>query len=149
MSEFQSAGMPDLIACIERTTLAIEVKMPGEEPTLLQTFEMNAVIHAGGVAFVTCNPQDAIGSDPQCSQEQDMKKPLPPKLTITVDVEQLRIATNEIAHAATVFDRSIEPLRSLIKVLVSVSAEVADTINKIKDAKIKHKKWYKKSRRKK
>jgi hypothetical protein len=60
VSEFQSGGIPDLIACIRGRFFGIEVKTPGEKPTPLQQYELKAIEQAGGVAIVGSDPQQVI-----------------------------------------------------------------------------------------
>lgn len=59
-NEFQHAGIADLICCIEGYFLAIEVKMPGEELTDLQSNEVIEVENAGGHYITARSPEDAI-----------------------------------------------------------------------------------------
>ena len=60
VSEFSAAGIPDLVCCIRGMFIGIEVKMPGEQPTRLQEFELNEIGKAGGYAFVASSPEQAV-----------------------------------------------------------------------------------------
>lgn len=44
---FQQAGIPDIIGCWDGKFVAIELKIPGEEPTKLQKQNLN-LLHAVG-----------------------------------------------------------------------------------------------------
>ena len=60
VSEFSAEGTPDLLCCIQGHFIALEVKTPGEEPTLLQAFNLNSIRQAGGLAAVVSSPQQAV-----------------------------------------------------------------------------------------
>ena len=60
VSEFAAAGTPDLLCCIHGRFVALEVKVPGEQPTVLQEFALNNIRHAGGWAAVVSSPQQAV-----------------------------------------------------------------------------------------
>lgn len=53
-SAYQTAGIPDLLGCIEGRTVGIEVKLPGKENTLTarQSDALVSIRKAGGIAFV-------------------------------------------------------------------------------------------------
>lgn len=56
----QQRGIPDLIACVRGRFVAFEVKDPESgEPSPLQTYELAAIIRAGGVAWVVQTLDDA------------------------------------------------------------------------------------------
>lgn len=44
--------MPDIVACINGTFVGIECKANGNKPTALQLKNLNAIVTAGGYAFV-------------------------------------------------------------------------------------------------
>lgn len=46
------AGVPDILACVNRWFLAIETKAGNNAPTKLQRYELDRVSSAGGVAIV-------------------------------------------------------------------------------------------------
>lgn len=50
---FQSAGIPDILACYKGVFLGIEVKVGKNKPSALQTAKVNLINQAGGLAFVT------------------------------------------------------------------------------------------------
>ena len=60
VSEFSAAGTPDLIACIRGYFIALEVKVPGETPTELQTYTLRCIKAAGGLATVVSSPEQAV-----------------------------------------------------------------------------------------
>ena len=49
---FQSAGIPDLIACVRGQFVAVEVKASNGKPSELQEFHIRNIRHAGGDARV-------------------------------------------------------------------------------------------------
>ncbi len=49
---FSRAGTPDVIACVNGTFVAIEVKQPGGVVSELQKAHIRLIHQAGGVAFV-------------------------------------------------------------------------------------------------
>ena len=49
---FSKAGTPDLIACINKKFVAIEVKQPGGVVSALQAAHIELIRKAGGIAFV-------------------------------------------------------------------------------------------------
>ena len=53
-------GIPDLIACISGQFVAIEVKKDGNDPSVIQLFQMDKIIEAGGKAFVAKSVEDVI-----------------------------------------------------------------------------------------
>ena len=46
------AGIPDIIACHRGRFIAIECKAGDNQPTALQSRELEAITNAGGLAFV-------------------------------------------------------------------------------------------------
>ena len=60
VSEYQTGGIADLLCCIYGRFFAIEVKLPGEEPSELQKYEAKQVRAAGGVSFIATSPVEAI-----------------------------------------------------------------------------------------
>jgi Holliday junction resolvase len=59
-SEFMMAGLPDLIVCAEGLFIGLEVKMPGEQPSNIQTHVHGKIRSAGGAAYVVYTPQQAL-----------------------------------------------------------------------------------------
>lgn len=57
---FQRAGLPDHLGCVEGWYVAIEWKMPGEQPSELQKFTIRQILDAGGIAFVADDIEEAI-----------------------------------------------------------------------------------------
>ena len=57
---FQDAGFPDLLGCVAGLYIALEVKMPGEEPSELQVETIEEIIEAGGIAGVVYGVDEAI-----------------------------------------------------------------------------------------
>ena len=57
---FQSAGIPDIIACYRGYFVAIEVKSPTGKGRAsdIQKLKIKAIREAGGVAFITDNLED-------------------------------------------------------------------------------------------
>ena len=57
---FQSAGIPDIIACYRGYFVAIEVKSPTGKGRAsdIQKLKIKAIRDAGGVAFITDNIED-------------------------------------------------------------------------------------------
>lgn len=49
---YGTAGIPDVIACVDGRFVALEVKQPGGRPTALQTATLEKIRAAGGVAEV-------------------------------------------------------------------------------------------------
>jgi hypothetical protein len=43
----------DILCCVNGRFVGIEVKVPGKKPTVRQTFNIEAILRAGGVAFWT------------------------------------------------------------------------------------------------
>ena len=50
---FQSAGIPDILACYKGVFLGIEVKVGKNTPSELQKAKVKLINDAGGLAFVT------------------------------------------------------------------------------------------------
>lgn len=57
---FQLAGVPDIIGCWQGLFVAIELKVPGGEPTKLQLLVIEAIIKAGGRAGIATSVEEAI-----------------------------------------------------------------------------------------
>jgi hypothetical protein len=49
--EFSEVGTPDLIYCVGGRYVAIEVKQPGERPKKIQSYRLQQIREAGGIAF--------------------------------------------------------------------------------------------------
>lgn len=59
--EFQAAGIPDLIGCVSRFYIAIEVKMPGSSKiSKIQQIQITRIKEAGGIAFVATSAEEAV-----------------------------------------------------------------------------------------
>lgn len=50
---YQSAGIPDILACYKGVFLGIEVKVGKNKPSELQKAKVKLINDAGGLAFVT------------------------------------------------------------------------------------------------
>lgn len=58
---YQSAGIPDLIMCIDGWFIALEVKRPkGPGATPIQLAKIEQINRAGGIAQVVRSPQEAL-----------------------------------------------------------------------------------------
>lgn len=59
---FQTAGLPDLVGCVNGKFIGIEVKLPGKERNLTprQSLILQSIRDTGGIAFVATNPQEAV-----------------------------------------------------------------------------------------
>ena len=59
---FQAAGIPDLIGCAEGCFIAIEVKRPErmDQVSTLQAVTLDQISRSGGLAFVACDPEEAV-----------------------------------------------------------------------------------------
>lgn len=62
VGNYQSAGISDLVGCVNGRYVAIEVKTPETEETVtkLQKEFIDEIIEAGGIAFMASSPQMAI-----------------------------------------------------------------------------------------
>lgn len=49
---YGKSGVPDIVACIDGKFIGIECKANGGKPTALQLKNLNAIVTAGGYAFV-------------------------------------------------------------------------------------------------
>ena len=56
-----TAGIPDIIGLYKGRFIAIEVKRPGEKPTMLQYRILDIIRMAGGLAYWTDNTEDVKG----------------------------------------------------------------------------------------
>jgi hypothetical protein len=59
-SEYQPAGLPDLIGCLRGRFFGLEVKEPGEEASTIQDETIADIIAAGGVGGVIETFEEAI-----------------------------------------------------------------------------------------
>ena len=59
-SIFQKAGVPDIIGCYQGYFVAIEVKMPGNRPTSLQSRTIQLLETAGARAGVAYSVEEAL-----------------------------------------------------------------------------------------
>lgn len=59
-SPFQKAGVPDIIGCYKGRFTGIEVKMPGNYPTLIQRACMNLLKAAGARVGVAYSVEEAL-----------------------------------------------------------------------------------------
>jgi len=59
-------GVPDIIVSLDGRFVGIEVKRPGEQPTALQSYNIEQIRKSGGVAFVA----DSIQSVKEQLKEQ-------------------------------------------------------------------------------
>jgi hypothetical protein len=56
---YGSSGAPDIVVCMRGRFIGIECKAKGNKPTALQLKNLNAIVEAGGYAFVI--DEGAIG----------------------------------------------------------------------------------------
>lgn len=56
---YGTAGIPDIIACVDGRFVALEVKQPGGKPTRLQEITLGKIREAGGIAAVVTSVQEA------------------------------------------------------------------------------------------
>ena len=59
-SEYQPAGLPDLIGCLHGRFFGLEVKEPDEPPSAIQEEEIADIIAAGGIAGVIETFEEAV-----------------------------------------------------------------------------------------
>ena len=59
-SPFQPSGTADLLGCVEGLFFALEVKMPGEEPSELQKDSLREIRRAGGIAECVETEEEAV-----------------------------------------------------------------------------------------
>ena len=57
---YQAGGIADILGCWRGRFIAIELKMPGEEPTELQKDFLDDVHYSGGRAGVAFSVQEAL-----------------------------------------------------------------------------------------
>ena len=58
---FQQAGIPDLLGCVEGLFFALEVKVPGEEPSEIQQKTMRDIRVVGrAIARTVTSPEQAV-----------------------------------------------------------------------------------------
>jgi hypothetical protein len=57
---FTEVGVSDITGCWQGRYVALELKMPGEEPTELQKLFLDDVYYAGGFCGVAYSVQDAL-----------------------------------------------------------------------------------------
>ena len=55
---YGTAGLPDIICCIDGRFLAFEVKTPGSKPTKLQDAMLKRIRAAGGISHVVYGVDD-------------------------------------------------------------------------------------------
>lgn len=59
-SQYQEAGIPDLLCCINGYFFGFEVKQPGKESTPIQKHMRRRIIIADGEADQVTRPQEAL-----------------------------------------------------------------------------------------
>ena|ERR1051325_7085517 len=59
-SQFQHAGLPDLICCVKGRFIGMEIKTPTGEPTLLQLQTLRDICRAEGQAVVVRSCEEAL-----------------------------------------------------------------------------------------
>lgn len=59
-SQFQPAGIPDIVGVYRGTFIACESKMPGNEPSRIQLHRIAQITAAGGRVVVAYSVEDAI-----------------------------------------------------------------------------------------
>ena len=54
-SPYTRTGVPDLLVCYKGVFIGLEIKVPGEDPTKIQQFEIAMIKKAGGISLsVSC-----------------------------------------------------------------------------------------------
>lgn len=57
----QTKGIPDLLGCAQGYFFGLEVKVdPKEEPTKMQSYQINEIAKAGGIVGVVTSVQEAL-----------------------------------------------------------------------------------------
>lgn len=59
---YGTAGIPDIICCINGRFVAFEAKVPGSVPTKLQEHTIRKIMDAGGIAAVVYSLDDVKAS---------------------------------------------------------------------------------------
>jgi Holliday junction resolvase len=59
-SEYMMSGLPDLIVCSNGLFVGLEVKMPGERPSIRQGYVHGRIKAAGGTVAVVRSVQEAL-----------------------------------------------------------------------------------------
>ena len=57
--QYGTAGIPDIIVCYKGKFIALECKLPGRKPTLLQAITLRKIMLAGGIAVVVTSLDQA------------------------------------------------------------------------------------------
>lgn len=57
---FQSAGIPDLIACYKGRFIGLEVKVGNNTPSEIQVAKINLIRKAGGIGMVVWSLQEVV-----------------------------------------------------------------------------------------
>ena len=73
-SEYQPAGLPDLIGCLNGRLFGLEVKEPGEEPSAIQDEEIADIKAAGGIAGRIETIEEAIALLEPPRKNQDLPR---------------------------------------------------------------------------
>ena len=59
-SEYQPAGIPDILGCYQGIMFGVETKMPGNKPSEIQNYRMAQMQKAGAVVVVAYSVNDAL-----------------------------------------------------------------------------------------
>lgn len=59
-SEYQPAGIPDICGVAMGISVWCETKMPGNKPSKIQKYRMNALLDAGAFVVVAYSVEDAV-----------------------------------------------------------------------------------------
>lgn len=59
-SAMQERGLPDILGTLRGRTVALEVKVPGEELTPLQAFQLRQLAAAGAITAVVVSVEGAL-----------------------------------------------------------------------------------------
>lgn len=59
-SPTQESGISDVIGCLRGRYIALEVKLPGEEPSPTQLWQIERTRRAGGIAEVVHSVEEAL-----------------------------------------------------------------------------------------
>ena len=57
---YQVSGIPDLLGCVNGRFISLEVKRPGNKPTVRQLYVIQALQDNGAVAGIVHSPEEAL-----------------------------------------------------------------------------------------
>lgn len=76
-SPLQQRGTPDLLVCYQGAFIALEIKVPGQQATPLQEYEMKKIRAAGAVAETVTSVEEALICVKRFMKIPDAFLPLP------------------------------------------------------------------------